>query len=99
MTRITPGYAWIGLFVAVVSPPLFGQRDPGYDHSVVTQTRIDLRDLGYPPVDVIPPDENAIRALTIAPDSRLFGATGGKRSHLFIRFVPGRSPVPRCFIR
>jgi hypothetical protein len=45
------------------------QRNPTYDRSVVSQIRIDLRDLGYPPVDVIPPDDSAIRALAVAPDA------------------------------
>jgi len=71
------------VFVALISLPLTAQRDSEYDHSVVKQVRIDLRDLGYPPVDVIPPDESAIRALAVAPDGTLYGATSGKRSHLF----------------
>lgn len=71
------------VFVALISLPLAAQRDSEYDHSVVKQVRIDLRDLGYPPLDVIPPDESAIRALAIAPDGTLYGATSGKRSHLF----------------
>jgi len=72
------------VFVGLISLPLAAQRDPGYDYSVVKQVRIDLRDLGYPPVDVIPPDESAIRALAVAPDGTLYGATSGKRSHLFM---------------
>ncbi len=64
--------------------PVLAQRDAGYDRSVVSQVRIDLRDLGYPPLDVIPPDESAISALTVAPDGKLYGATRGKRSHLFL---------------
>jgi outer membrane protein assembly factor BamB len=75
---------WPGVLVALVSLPAVAQRDAGYDHSVVKQVRIDLRDLGYAPVDVIPPDESAIRALTVAPDGKLYGATSGKRSHLFL---------------
>lgn len=62
----------------------FAQRDPVYDNSVVPQVRIDLRDLGYPPVDVIPSDESAIRSLTVAPSGAIFGATSGERSHLFV---------------
>jgi len=62
---------------------LRAQREAGYDRSVVTQNRIDLRDLGYPPEDVIPSDESAIRALTVAPDGTIYGATSGNRSHLF----------------
>ena len=72
------------LLVSLVCLPLAAQRTPDYDHSVVKQVRIDLRDLGYPPVDVIPSDESAIRALTVAPDGTLYGATSGKRSHLFL---------------
>ena len=30
---------------------LGAQRSPEYDHSVVSQVRIDARDPGYPPVD------------------------------------------------
>lgn len=71
------------VLVALISLPLAAQRDPEYDHSVIKQVRVDLRELGYPPVDVIPPDESAIRALVVAPDGTLYGATSGKRSHLF----------------
>lgn len=59
------------------------QRTLGFNNSVVTQTRIDLRDLGYPPIDVIPSGESAVRALTVAPNGVIWGATSGKRSHLF----------------
>ncbi|HVP48855.1 MAG TPA: hypothetical protein VMT32_19815 [Bryobacteraceae bacterium] len=65
---------------------LFAQRSPDYDHSVVSQVRIDLRDLGYPPVDVIPPDESAIRSLAVAPSGAVYGATSGRRSHLFVLY-------------
>jgi len=64
--------------------PLRAQRDRSYDFSVVSQVRIDLRDLGYPPIDVIPSGESAIRALAVAPDGRLYGATSGEHSHLFL---------------
>jgi len=62
------------------------QRGLEHDRSIVSQVRIDLRDLGYPPLDVIPPDESAIRALTVAPNGALYGATSGKRSHLFVLY-------------
>ena len=77
-------YSWFGVLLVLLSPLALAQRDAGYDRSVVKQVRIDLRDLGYPPLDVIPPDESAIGALTVAPDGKLYGATGGKRSHLFV---------------
>ena len=60
------------------------QRTLEYDRSVVSQVRIDARDLGYPPVDVIPSGESAITALAVAPDGAVYGATSGKRSHLFV---------------
>lgn len=88
---------------------LRAQRDPSYDRSVVKQTRIDLRNLGYPPEDVIPPDESAIRALAVAPDGAIYGATSGKRSHLFVLYpqhgyvqplgvLPGVSTVHRSVV-
>jgi hypothetical protein len=72
------------LLAALIALPVSAQRPLEYDHSVVKQVRIDLRDLGYPPLDVIPPDESAIGALAMAPDGTLYGATSGKRSHLFV---------------
>jgi hypothetical protein len=74
--------------------PAAAQRDPQFDHSVVSQVRIDLRDLGYPPVDVIPSGEAAIRALAVAPGGRVYGATSGDRSHLFYLEPPHGYVVP-----
>jgi hypothetical protein len=62
------------------------QRTIEYDHSVVSQVRIDARDLGYSPVDVIPSGESAIRALAVAPNGAIYGATSGTRSHLFVLY-------------
>ncbi|MBZ5591760.1 MAG: hypothetical protein LAP39_05960 [Acidobacteriia bacterium] len=76
------GLALMMLACAVIS----AQRTADYDHSVVSQVRIDLRDLGYPPNDVIPPDESAIRSLAVAPDGTVYGATSGRRSHLFVLY-------------
>ena len=61
-----------------------GQRDPEDDNVSALQTRIDARDLGYPPVDVIPDGESGITSLSVAPNGNLYGATSGKRSHLFV---------------
>ena len=85
------------------------QRTPEYDHSVVSLVRIDARDLGYPPVDVIPSDESAIRALTVGPDGKIYGAASGKRSHLFVLdpehgyvqplgFLPGVTTVHHALV-
>ena len=70
------------LFLACAS--LVAQRTLDYDYSVISQVRIDLRDLGYPPVDLIPSGESAIRSLAVAPNGNLYGATSGRRSHLFV---------------
>ena len=71
------------LLLAAV-PMARGQRTLDYDNVVVPQNRIDARDLGYAPIDLIPDGESAITALTIAPNGNLYGATSGKRSHLFV---------------
>jgi outer membrane protein assembly factor BamB len=60
------------------------QRDPAYDKSVAPQTRIDLRDLGYSPVDLIPDGESGVTSLAVAPNGDIYGATSGSRSHLFV---------------
>jgi len=60
------------------------QREPAYDRVVVPQTRIDARDLGYSPDDVIPDGESGITSMSLAPDGNVFGATSGARSHLFV---------------
>lgn len=69
-----------------------GQRDPGYDKVVVPQTRIDARDLGYAPVDVIPDGESGITSLTVAPNGYLYGVTRGNHSHLFV-LIPAHGYV------
>jgi outer membrane protein assembly factor BamB len=61
-----------------------GQRDPSYDYVVVPQTRIDARDLGYSPDDLVPDGESGITSLSMAPDGNIFGATSGLHSHLFV---------------
>jgi hypothetical protein len=66
--------------------PLRGlaQRTLEYDQVVVPQNRIDARDLGYPPVDVIPDGSSAITSLSVAPRGKIYGATSGKQSFLFV---------------
>lgn len=86
-----------------------GQRTLDYDNVVVSQNRIDARDLGYPPIDVIPDGESAITSLTVAPNGKLYGATSGKRSHLFVLnprhgyvqplgFLPGTTAVTNAVV-
>jgi outer membrane protein assembly factor BamB len=62
----------------------FSQRNRDYDTVVVRQTRIDARDLGYPPIDIIPDGESGITSLAVAPNGDLYGATSGGRAHLFV---------------
>src|SRR6267154_4138617 len=62
----------------------YSQRSRDYDTVVVQQTRIDARDLGYPPMDVIPDGESGITSLTVGPNGYLYGATSGSRAHLFV---------------
>ncbi len=62
----------------------WAQRGPEYDAVVVPQNRIDARDLGYPPLDIIPNGDSAITALSVAPNGNLYGATSGKHSYLFV---------------
>jgi hypothetical protein len=72
----------LGILLAASSS--FAQREPGYDRVVVPQTRIDVRDLGYSPVDLIPDGESAITSLALAPNGDVYGATSGTHSHLFL---------------
>lgn len=76
----------LALLVLLGGAAAVAQRSIEHDRSVVSQVRIDLRDLGYPPRDLIPPEESAIRALAVAPNGALYGATSGKRSHLFVLY-------------
>ncbi|HEY2467532.1 MAG TPA: hypothetical protein VGI45_06795 [Terracidiphilus sp.] len=62
----------------------YGQRDPGYDRVVIRQTRIDARNLGYPPIDIIPDGESGITSLAVTPNGSLYGATSGTNAHLFV---------------
>src|SRR5271169_52329 len=68
----------------LTSGAAYGQRTTSSDKVVVVQTRIDARDLGYPPLDVIPDGESGISSLAVAPNGNLYGATSGKQSHLFV---------------
>lgn len=46
--------------------------------------RLDLRFLGHPPLDVIPPGEASVTSLVVGTDGRLYGGTSGKKAHLFV---------------
>ena len=90
---VLPAVVWLWGDCAVA------QRTLEYDYSAVNQVRIDLRELGYPPADVIPADESAVRSLAVAPNGALYGATSGKRSHLFVLFpVHGYVQIGRAHV-
>lgn len=72
------------LLVGLAGNTAQAQRTLDYDEVVVPQNRIDARDLGYPSLDVIPDGESAITSLALAPNGNVYGATSGKRSHLFV---------------
>lgn len=97
------------LLAVLVAGTAYGQRDPSYDRVVVPQTRIDARDLGYSPNDLIPDEESGITSLSIAPNGDLYGATSGTRSHLFmlnpqhgyvfpIGVIPGTTSVTNALV-
>jgi sugar lactone lactonase YvrE len=86
---------------AIAAHPAIAQQT-----SAVTanQLRLDLRLLGHPPVDVIPPGESAITSLTVGSDGFLYGGTSGARAHLFqldpkwghvypLGFLPGEESI------
>ncbi|MGQ9586387.1 MAG: hypothetical protein ACUVXG_13435 [Anaerolineae bacterium] len=60
-----------------------------HESPFVSEGTVIARELGYsgylPP---IPPGESAITALVLGPEQRLYGATSGQRSHLFVCRVP-----------
>ena len=64
-----------------LSVPLPAQETTTY---TANPLRLDLRPLGQPPLDVIPPDESAVTSLAIGADGNLYGATSGRRAHLFV---------------
>ncbi len=71
------------LAVAFAVSDLLAQRTESMDAVIVPQNRITMRELGWPPVDVIPEDEKGITSLAVAPDGTIYGGTTGFQAHLF----------------
>jgi WD40 repeat protein len=46
--------------------------------------RFELRDLGVPHVNAIPPDESAVTSLIVGPAGNIYGGTTGPVCHLFV---------------
>jgi len=53
---------------------------------------IELRDLGYQSIDLIPPDESSITSLVEGTDGNIYGGTTGPVCHLFV-FIPSLNRV------
>ena len=75
---------WLILVATFTAPGLLAQRTESMDAVVVPQNRITMRELGWPPVDVIPEDEKGITSLIVAPDGTVYGGTTGFQAHLFV---------------
>ena len=99
--RVSASLAILLVFAGATSDPVMAQQT-----STVTanQLRLDLRVLGHPPVDVIPPGESAITSLAIGSGGFLYGGTSGARAHLFeldpnwghvypLGFLPGEESI------
>jgi hypothetical protein len=67
---------------AFAAVSVLAQSQPFRD-AAVPRHRMDFRSLGYPNFNEIPGDAAFITALTAAPD-RIYGATSGFQSHLFV---------------
>ena len=71
----------LGVFISTI--PFAGHLESQQTRTVFSNPmRLDLRKLGHPPLDVIPPGESAITSLVIGADGCLYGGTSGNRAHL-----------------
>ena len=52
--------------------------------NIKDQQRVDLRDLGYPLVNEIPANSSAVTSLLTAGDGKIYGATSGEETYLFM---------------
>jgi hypothetical protein len=64
------------LFVIFIPATIISQTYPGTH-------RFELRDLGVPYVNSIPPDESAVTSLITGPDGNIYGGTTGPTCHIF----------------
>ena len=73
-------FAFVLIFFCI-SPLSFAQHwvNPNYECH-----HLELRDLGYPKVNMIPPNCSAITSLVTAPSGKIYGATSGDVSYLFV---------------
>ncbi len=66
--------------VVIAATPVLAQKcvNPHFDAH-----RLDYRDIGYPGATEIPADSSPITALLAHSNGKVYGATSGKKSHLF----------------
>ena len=71
----------IGLAGVLAPAGIFAQKcvNPHIDAQ-----RLDFRDLGYPGATEIPADESPVTALLAHSNGKVYGATSGRRAHLFV---------------
>ena len=81
MKRFLVVAAAVQLLNLSTSQPLYAQKcvNPHFDAQ-----RLDFRDLGYPGATEIAADASPITALAAHSNGKAYGATSGKRSHLFV---------------
>ena len=56
----------------------------GLSSGHVSQTRLQVRDLGIAPYDMIPPGQSAITSLTVGPRGNIYGGTSGEVANLIV---------------
>jgi len=82
---------WCLAFCLVLAGTVLGQNDP--ESLTGNLHRIDYRDLGFWPQNLIEADSSKVTSLVTDPERGLiFGATSGPRAHLFC-FSPARDHV------
>ena len=71
------------IFLIILILPLFPQHwvNPDFECHL-----LDLRDLGYPLVNIIPSNSSAITSLFTGSNGRIYGATSGENAYLFAYF-------------
>ena len=71
----------LSALVVIAAVPALAQKcvNPHFDAQ-----RLDYRDLGYPSATEIPADSSPITALMAHSNGKVYGATSGKASHLFV---------------
>ena len=70
----------LSFVVVIAATPVLAQKcvNPHFDAH-----RLDYRDIGYPGATEIPADSSPITALLAHSNGKVYGATSGKKSHLF----------------